>query len=196
MPCVKVGHTTRLIILMRKLLKSLLISVLFAVATDVSAQEFIEDNSVTTVETLEAPIVADVEPDPPVTVLDVVVVVPSEEQQWLAKNIYYEARGESERGMRAVAHVTLNRTKSPLYPDTIKKVVTQRSQFSWVGTKKSSPSGSSWELANRIAEEVLRGIGPNPVGSALSFHNKSVRPSWASRMKVVAQIGGHVFYRP
>src|SRR5260221_4624103 len=34
----------------------------------------------------------------------------------LARNVYYEARGESLAGQYAVAEVTLNRKASPLYP--------------------------------------------------------------------------------
>lgn len=49
----------------------------------------------------------------------------------LAKVVYYEARGEGEMGMLAVAWVVLNRVMHPNYPKTICEVVYQKKQFSW-----------------------------------------------------------------
>lgn len=120
--------------------------------------------------------------------------VVSEELQWLAKNIYYEARGEGETGMRAVAHVTMNRVNHPAFPNTIQGVVTQRAQFSWVRMKVSPPRGHLWERSQQIAAEVLAGNEGNPVGNATSFHNTSVHPSWAGRLKFIVKIGRHLFY--
>jgi spore germination cell wall hydrolase CwlJ-like protein len=42
---------------------------------------------------------------------------------YLTQAIYYEARGEDALGQAAVAHVILNRVKSPLYPDSVRDVV-------------------------------------------------------------------------
>jgi spore germination cell wall hydrolase CwlJ-like protein len=49
----------------------------------------------------------------------------------LVANIYHEARGEDALGQAAVAHVTLNRVRSPSYSDTVCGVVWQPGQFSW-----------------------------------------------------------------
>lgn len=48
----------------------------------------------------------------------------------LVANIFWEARGEDDLGQAAVAWVTLNRARSPDYPDTVCGVVWQESQFS------------------------------------------------------------------
>jgi spore germination cell wall hydrolase CwlJ-like protein len=113
----------------------------------------------------------------------------------LARNIYYEARGEGEAGMRAVAHVTLNRVRSPLFKNTICGVVHQPYQFSWVRMEKSNPRGSTWEMSQRIAEEVYLGQDPGDnTGGATYFHSKSVRPSWTRRLTYTVTIGRHVFY--
>ena len=45
--------------------------------------------------------------------------------QCLARNIYFEARGESIEGQEAVALVTLNRVMDENYPDTVCEVVHQ-----------------------------------------------------------------------
>jgi spore germination cell wall hydrolase CwlJ-like protein len=50
----------------------------------------------------------------------------------LTANLYFEARGEGVKGLKAVADVTLNRVKSKKYPSSVCKVVFQKSQFSWV----------------------------------------------------------------
>jgi spore germination cell wall hydrolase CwlJ-like protein len=36
----------------------------------------------------------------------------------MVQNVYFEARGEDMLGQAAVAHVTLNRVRSPAYPDS------------------------------------------------------------------------------
>lgn len=48
----------------------------------------------------------------------------------LAKNIYYEAGLEDREGKVAVAQVTLNRTQSGKFPDTVCGVVNQKAELS------------------------------------------------------------------
>ena len=54
-----------------------------------------------------------------------------DEMHCLAKNIYFEARGESLRGKIAVANVTMNRVEDPNYPNTICGVVYQAKYSKW-----------------------------------------------------------------
>lgn len=51
------------------------------------------------------------------------------EVQCLAKNIFYEAANESEEGKAAVGLVTINRSMDDRFPDTICKVVDQKTTF-------------------------------------------------------------------
>lgn len=114
----------------------------------------------------------------------------------LARNIYFEARGEGLRGMRAVAHVTMNRVRSQLFRRTVCGVVYQPSQFSWTRGPARSPSGSSWAQSQEIARDVYTEVDTNdPTAGATYFHAHSVRPSWARRFTLTATIGGHRFYR-
>lgn len=108
----------------------------------------------------------------------------------LAKNIYYEARGESIKGMQAVGQVTINRVNSNKFPSTICGVVHQKYQFSWTVMKLAHPKGNKWELAKWIAYDIQQ----NPLANfnALYFHNKTVNPGW--KKKVIAKIGNHIFY--
>lgn len=124
----------------------------------------------------------------------------------LARNIYYEARGESRAGQYAVAEVTMNRTASALYPRTVCGVVYQKNwdpqrnryvgAFSWTEFDAlDAPSGQAWRRALKIAEDVyFRRRAPELPG-VLYYHATYVEPSWSKEHQRVAQIGRHVFYR-
>lgn len=114
----------------------------------------------------------------------------------LAKNIYHEARGESEHGKRAVAQVTLNRVKSPKFKNTICGVVYERNQFSWTKNRTrrwSIPSGKAWAESQQLADEILsKGRALDNMDGALFFHSTRIHPRWKKRR--LAIIGNHVFY--
>lgn len=116
----------------------------------------------------------------------------------LAKNIYHEARGESLLGQYAVAQVTLNRVKSPRWPNDVCHVVMQPWQFSWANDRTqrwTHPNTPDWERAKAIAEDVLAG-GARVQGleTALFYHADWVRPNWKSTNYLIAQIDTHIFY--
>ena len=52
------------------------------------------------------------------------------EAELLARIVYLEARGEGDKGERAVIETILNRVASKKFPDSIKKVLSQKNQFS------------------------------------------------------------------
>lgn len=122
----------------------------------------------------------------------------TEELRTLALNIYHESRGEPEEGMRMVGEVTVNRTASEHYPDTICAVVYQKGQFSWVSSKKNKTpkEKEQWEKSLAIASEILQENVASYPHLATHFVNLSVaKPSWAKRFDKVTKIGGHTFYR-
>jgi spore germination cell wall hydrolase CwlJ-like protein len=55
--------------------------------------------------------------------------VDQKELMCLARNIFYESGGESEKGKIAVGMVTLNRTEHPAFPRTVCDVVKQKTVF-------------------------------------------------------------------
>jgi len=122
----------------------------------------------------------------------------------LATAIYFEARGEPERGQRAVADVVLARVRSAGWPKTVCGVVYQGAhrrtgcQFSFAcDGLPERPRGEAWRTAKDIASEALESDDAKPVlRNATYFHTKGVRPSWSKRMVRVASIGSHIFYRP
>ncbi|PTW62206.1 cell wall hydrolase [Breoghania corrubedonensis] len=131
------------------------------------------------------------------------VILPKE-QRCLAEAIYFEARGEPESGQAAVAQVVLNRVKNPAYPATICKVVyqnrTQRNscQFSFAcdGLPERIVSKESWEVAQRLAREIVAGKHwSEKIGASTHYHATYVRPRWARKMKRLGKIGRHVFYQ-
>jgi hypothetical protein len=128
----------------------------------------------------------------------------AKEQTCLATAIYFEARGESERGQAAVAQVILNRVRSPAYPDTACGVVYQNAakrnqcQFSFAcdGIKDRIRKPSVYERAKKIAMAVTSGeIFVSEVGSSTHYFANYVRPRWANSMVKMASIGDHEFFR-
>lgn len=127
--------------------------------------------------------------------------VSNRDLQCLARNIYWEAGGESEVGKFAVAAVTLNRVDHRRYPGSVCGVVYQsvgRScQFSWAcnGKRNQTPTGVRWQRSVEVAHRALSGDFEDPTGGALYFHGTRERPSWSRTRLRTTRLGGHVFYR-
>jgi spore germination cell wall hydrolase CwlJ-like protein len=124
----------------------------------------------------------------------------------LAHNVYYEARGEPEKGQRAVAEVTMNRVASGRYPDKVCEVVYQKNwdtirkryvgAFSWTEFRfLPNPGGEAWKQAWQAAESVYYGTEPPVVEGATHYHANYIKPDWAHDRTPIARIGRHIFYR-
>lgn len=116
----------------------------------------------------------------------------------LARNMYFEARGESELGQIAVANVTVNRTEHPEFPSEICDVVHQRKQFSWTIKKKNrKPTDKKvYEDIYFIAQSVYYKQIGDVTDGALYYHTKRTKPYWSKEMTLVAMIDQHIFYKP
>ena len=128
------------------------------------------------------------------------------EVKCLATAIYFEARGEPEKGQLAVAQVVLNRLKNPAYPSTICGVVYQnknkrhRCQFSFAcdGIRDRIADSRSWAAAQALATKVVNNSTTtflSNVGASTHYHATYVRPRWARHMKKMDKIGRHIFYQ-
>jgi spore germination cell wall hydrolase CwlJ-like protein len=125
------------------------------------------------------------------------------ERRCLATAIYFEARGEPERGQIAVAQVILNRVRSPIFPQTICGVVYQGQmrkgcQFSFAcdGHTDTPRDNDQWALAQDLSKRVMSGEEWLPeVGYSTFYHANYVSPRWARRMNKVDRIGAHIFYK-
>lgn len=122
----------------------------------------------------------------------------------LAETVYWEARGETETGQLAVAHVVLNRVNHPGFADTICGVVYQGvarndgevCQFQWVcGQSARRPKDrQAWDRARDVAERAI--AGADPTDGALYFHVARLGKPWGrERYREARVIGGHVFLR-
>jgi spore germination cell wall hydrolase CwlJ-like protein len=121
----------------------------------------------------------------------------SRELECLAVGIYFESKSEPLSGQLAVGEVIANRANSKgRFPSTYCGVLFQRGQFSFIRGKSlpSVPRASKqWQTAVAIAKIVDQDLKDSAVGNALFFHAKHVSPRW--RLKRVASVGNHVFYR-
>ena len=113
----------------------------------------------------------------------------------LARNVYYEARGEPLRGQYAVAEVTMNRKSALGYPKTVCEVVYQKAAFSWTGERVGRPAGAEWRRALKIADDVYYQRHAATLPGVTHYHATNVRPEWSKERRRVARIGRHVFYR-
>lgn len=120
----------------------------------------------------------------------------------LAEAIYFEARGESVQGQKAVAEVILNRRDSGQFPSSVCGVVKQGNkngcQFSYNcgGNSRAIRDKASFLRVKRVAEAALGGAPRNLTGGATYFHTPAVRPSWSRKFTRTTRIGSHIFYRP
>ena len=121
----------------------------------------------------------------------------SRELECLATGIYFESKSEPLGGQLAVGQVIANRAQSGgRFPGTYCGVLFQRGQFSFVHGRSlpGVPRASrQWQTAVAVAKIVDQDLHKSSVGNALFFHARYVSPGW--RMKRVASVGNHVFYR-
>jgi spore germination cell wall hydrolase CwlJ-like protein len=121
----------------------------------------------------------------------------SRELECLAVGVYFEAKSEPLAGQLAVGKVIANRAESGgRFPSSYCGVLFQRGQFSFIRgrTLPSVPRASrQWQTAVAIAKIVDQDLKDSAAENALFFHARYVSPGW--RLKRVAAIGNHVFYR-
>lgn len=118
------------------------------------------------------------------------------EFECMAQNLYHEARGESIKGLIAVASVVLNRTQAPNFPDTICEVVYQKYQFSWVGKKHIDISKISNRIKKIAYDAVVNNSLVDNTNGALFFKTIISETTWNYNMLTKTKvIGNHVFYK-
>jgi spore germination cell wall hydrolase CwlJ-like protein len=121
----------------------------------------------------------------------------AEDIRVMALNMYHEARGEGRLGMLAVGWVVLNRMADAAYPATVRGVVYQGCQFSWVcdGRSDRPRDAKAWRRALQTATDLLERPGQDPTRGAMWYHASWVRnPGFGPRVARIGRIGRHVFY--
>lgn len=137
------------------------------------------------------------------------------EESCLATMVYGEARGESDKGMVAVAYSAVNRANKK----TLCQVVLARKQYSIFNNnpalraaalnpnleprQKNKIDQESWARAQNVARLVMTRSVPDPTGGATHYIADKVMkakgytyPRWAKQYTQVAEIGGHRFFKP
>ena len=114
----------------------------------------------------------------------------------LAEAVYFEARGTGTVGESAVAHVIVNRAKSPEFPRSVCGVVGDGCQFSYRCDGRSDALAESGPRARayKVAGDVLGGA-PDFTSGALFFHSAQAAPGWFKTRPRIGTFGGNVFYR-
>ena len=114
----------------------------------------------------------------------------------LARNVYFEARGEPLAGQYAVAEVTMNRRGWGPFRKTVCAVVYEPGAFSWTNDRRlPTPGGPAWASAQRVAEAVYWQKHTPMLHGVRYYHAVYVSPDWAKEKQRVAKIGRHIFYR-
>lgn len=121
----------------------------------------------------------------------------------LTEALYFEARGESARGLFAVAEVIMNRVDNSGYPDTVCGVINQgtgeryQCQFTYNcdGRAEVYNEPQAYERVGKVAKLMLDGLPRVLTDGATHYHTKSVSPSWARVYPRTTTIGYHHFYR-
>lgn len=127
----------------------------------------------------------------------------------LARTLWGEARGESVRGMEAVAAVVMNRVAAARagrvrwWGRTVAEVCRAPWQFScWNEGDPNRPrllavtaADPAFAAALRIARRAVAGTLGDPTGGATHYHRGGITPSWAAGRAPCAEIGRHLFYR-
>jgi len=140
---------------------------------------------------------------------DIAALKPVDETEvrLLAATAWGEARSEGEHGMRAVAHVMVNRVGAR-FGDSLESVIRSPRQFSvWNRGDPNRPlvqnperyatggdNLTTWRTAQRIAREVLSGQSVDPTNGALFYHTTAIRPWWSRYGEGAHTIGAHIFY--
>ena len=126
-------------------------------------------------------------------------------KEWacLKEALYFEARGETVRGIFGVAEVILNRVDDPRYPGSVCGVVNQgtgakfRCQFTYTcdGRPEHMNDDRAKALVGKVARLMLDGAPRALTKGATHYHTKSVRPKWSKVFPRTTTIGFHHFYR-
>ena len=125
-----------------------------------------------------------------------------QEVDCITEAVYFEARGESVRGHKAVIEIILNRVDNQLdYPNKVCDVIYQKNQFSY---RLYDLKVNNKQLYNDIKEEVkthlfyvkILNLEQVRVIKKCSDHydGKHSKAHWIKNMKEPQPIGNHIFY--
>lgn len=129
-----------------------------------------------------------------IVLLATTTIVKANQLDCMAKNIYFESRGEPEAGQFMVGFVTMNRVRDSRWPNTICKVVYEPGQFSWTEDKhpNTPKQGEQWNKAVYIASIVMQSKNIKHYGYFFKRHD--VKSKFFKKRTLIARVGDHEFY--
>lgn len=117
----------------------------------------------------------------------------------LAEVGYFEARNQKTKDAAVgPMFVALNRKESRGWANTLRGVVYQKWQFSYThdgSLQKGFKEKSAYERMLYLAHKVHSGDVKDPTNGALWYHTHQVSPGWSKKLKHVATLGDHKFYK-
>jgi len=119
----------------------------------------------------------------------------------LARNIFYESRGEPLEGKVAVGVVTLNRSQDPRYPSTVCDVVKQKTTFTVpteiTETKTVKTGWTTKQVVERKTVHTSRVVCQFSWYCMRVSKIKSDDPAWIESQRVAQELaqGGYEQYR-
>lgn len=132
---------------------------------------------------------------------------PLTHDQWIvAASAWGECRSHGQRCMAATINVMANRAHR--YGTTTAIESLKRAQLScwgdqnriamwgigrWINPR--SPDGIAWIIARGLAIRETHGWLPDVTHGALFYATAASHPSWARGQRVIARIGGQLYYR-
>lgn len=108
----------------------------------------------------------------------------------LSKLVNAEARGESYKGMVAVAATVLNRVADSRFPNTIAGVIYQSGAYTCVSDGQINLEGT--EESKKAAQDAINGWDPTS-GCIYYFNPDTATSSWIWSRPQVITIGKHIF---
>ena len=128
------------------------------------------------------------------------------EIQCLKEVLWFEARGESVEGIKAVLSVIHNRKKARGFPSTYCGVVHDKYQFSYrnhlppgVGLKihaQNPLDKEALDLVSLLAIEAATGkFKPTLEAKVLWYTKLKIKKPWMKKMQVVAVVSNHKFLK-
>ena len=121
--------------------------------------------------------------------------LPAKEVECLSSAAYHEARNQGDKGMLAVMHTILNRTKDSRFPSTPCKVIAQPKQFSYYGKVSTIKEVKMYERALELASDVVSGRSKDFTKGSLFFVNTKINPIWLKDLRHTCTIGNHKFFK-
>ncbi len=119
-----------------------------------------------------------------------------------ARTVWMEARGEGDEGMRAVAHVLVNRLFDERWGVTLALVCLAPFQFSCWNTndqnrKAMAAIDDDDPVLQKCRDFILAAINgePDPTNGSTHYYASSIAaPAWVHGATLQAKIGHHTFY--